>query len=85
MDRKQAVALKYEKQRDKAPRIVAKGAGEVAKAMIATAKQNQVPVLQNEDVVAGLMHLELDAVIPEELYLPIAEILAYVYKNRDQK
>ncbi len=82
MAQKRAVALRYEQHQDNAPKIVAKGAGDVAEAIIAAANDNQVPVLSNDGLVNSLIGLELDSVIPEELYQVVAEILAYVYRNR---
>lgn len=80
MKAKKAVALKYEQQSDVAPRVVAKGAGEVAQAMIRLAREGNVQVLEDEVLTSALMALELDAVIPEELYAVVAEVLAFVYK-----
>jgi len=81
MQSKRAIALRYEKQTDAAPRIVAKGAGAVADAIIATASQHEVPVLENLPLVDALMTLQLDAVIPEDLFEAVAAILAFVYRK----
>lgn len=80
MSRKRAVALRYRTERDRAPRVVAKGAGPVAEAIVQAAKSNQVEVMENDALVQSLMQLEIDDVIPEELYTAVAEILAYVYR-----
>ncbi len=79
---KKAVALRYEQHKDSAPRIVAKGAGEVAQAIIQAAKEGNVPVLKQNALVESLISLELDSVIPEELYQVVAEVLSYVYQAR---
>jgi flagellar biosynthesis protein len=79
MQSKKAIALRYEKQRDAAPRIIAKGAGDVAQAILRSAENHDVPVMQNESLVGALLNLELGSVIPEELYRAVAEVLAYVY------
>lgn len=79
---KRAVALRYEHQRDAAPRVVAKGAGEVAEAIIRMADDASVKVLEDKSLVDSLIHLELDSVIPEELYTVVAEVLAIVYKDK---
>jgi len=84
MSRKRAIALRYQAERDRAPRVVAKGAGAVAQALIDRGAQHQVPILQNDALVTSLMHLEVDDVIPEELYGAVAEILAYVYKTANE-
>jgi flagellar biosynthesis protein len=83
MKQKRAVALRYEQHKESAPRIVAKGAGDVAKAMIRVAEEGKVPVLEQSELVDSLISLELDSVIPEELYQAVAQILAYVYQERN--
>jgi flagellar biosynthesis protein len=77
---KRAVALKYEKQSDLAPRVVAKGAGDVAEAILRRAQESHVEIYEDEALTTALMALELDSVIPEELYAVVAEVLAFVYK-----
>ena len=80
---RRAIALRYEKNRDAAPRVVAKGAGEVAKAIIQTASNSHVPVMENQPLVDSLIQLEVGSVIPEELYTVVAELLAYVYQHKN--
>ena len=76
------MALHYEKQTDMAPRVVAKGAGEVAEAIIRMAQSANVTVYENQSLTEALMQLEVDHVIPKELYQVVAEVLAYVYRVR---
>ena len=64
----QAVALKYDMERDTAPKVVAKGRGHVAENILAAAQKNAVPVYQNKTLVNMLMALEIDREIPPELY-----------------
>ncbi|WAH35439.1 EscU/YscU/HrcU family type III secretion system export apparatus switch protein [Alicyclobacillus dauci] len=85
MTTRRAVALRYEKQREEAPRIVAKGAGEVADAIIRTASSHEVPVMENKELVDALISLEIDSVIPAELYQAVAEVLAYVYQYGNRR
>lgn len=75
----QAIALAYETG-DFAPKVVAKGRGLVAEQIIAKAKEHQVFVHESKDLVALLMQVDLDHYIPPELYLAIAEILAWLYR-----
>lgn len=75
-----AVALKYEAERDNAPKVIAKGRGHVAEHILETAQKNSVPVYQDKTLVNMLMALEIDREIPPELYKAIAEVMAYVYK-----
>ena len=77
---KQAVALKYDSQKDTAPRVVAKGKGHTAEHILEAAQKNSVPVYQNKTLVNMLMALDIDREIPPELYKAIAEVMAYVYK-----
>jgi flagellar biosynthesis protein len=79
--RRKAVALRYEAQRDAAPRVVAKGAGRVAEALLAAAGEAGVPVKQHPALAEALFALELDEIIPPELYRAVAEVLAVVYRT----
>jgi len=75
----QAIALAYESG-DYAPKVVAKGKGLIAEQIIARAKEHKVFVHESKDLVALLMQVDLDDHIPPELYLAIAEILAWLYR-----
>jgi flagellar biosynthesis protein len=77
--KQKAVALAYGTG-DYAPRVVAKGSGLIAEQIIALAKENQVFVHESKDLVALLMQVDLDQHIPPELYMAIAEILAWLYR-----
>ena len=77
---KKAVALKYDMEKDRAPRVVAKGKGHVAQNILAAGQKSAVPVYQNKTLVNMLMALEIDREIPPELYKAIAEVMAYVYR-----
>ncbi|MBR2214285.1 MAG: EscU/YscU/HrcU family type III secretion system export apparatus switch protein [Selenomonadaceae bacterium] len=76
----EAVALKYDAEKDRAPKVVAKGRGHVAENILAAAQKNAVPVYQNKTLVNMLMALDIDREIPPELYRAIAEVMAYVYQ-----
>ena len=75
-----AVAVRYDVEKDRAPRVTAKGRSLVADRILAEAKKNGIPVYQNKSLVNMLMALELDREIPPELYRTVAEVLAYVYR-----
>ena len=77
---KTAVAIRYDKDREQAPRIIAKGKGFLAQQIIDAAKAYGVPVYQNQSVASLLMAVELDQEIPPDLYQAVANVLAYVYK-----
>lgn len=77
--RQMAVALAYHGQ-DTAPKVVAKGRGLIAEAIIERAKESGVFVHESEDMVGLLMQVELDQQIPPQLYLAVAELLAWLYR-----
>ncbi len=74
-----AVALHYEKPG--APRVVAKGRGEIGQAIIDTAKAHGVPLKQNPALAEALSTIELDEQIPEALYRAVAEVLAFILRT----
>ncbi|MCX5772743.1 MAG: EscU/YscU/HrcU family type III secretion system export apparatus switch protein [Candidatus Hydrogenedentes bacterium] len=78
--RRHAVALRYNVQKDAAPRVVAKGAGLLADRIIEVARENGVHVHEDAQMVAVLAKVKLDSPIPEELYRAVAEVLAFVYR-----
>jgi flagellar biosynthesis protein len=75
-----AVALKYNKGIDKAPRVTAKGKGYIAQKIIALAKEHDIPIKEDPDLVHVLSELDLHQEIPPELYMVVAELLAFVYR-----
>jgi flagellar biosynthesis protein len=77
---KKAVALKYQMFEDNAPYIVAKGHGIIAEKIIELAKQNNIPIQEDADLITVLSKIEIMQEIPMELYKVVAEILAYVYR-----
>ena len=79
-DRRAAAALRYKQDEDPAPRLVAKGAGKIAEKIIEAAKAAGVPIHENPDLLALLMTLNIDEVIPPEMYVAVAEVLAFIYR-----
>lgn len=75
-----AVALAYEQGGASAPRLVAKGADEVAARIRDVAGENRVPIVSNPPLARALFKLELDTEIPPEHYQAVAEIIAYVWR-----
>lgn len=75
--RRRAVALAYREQ-EGAPRVVAKGYGELAERIIAEAGRQGVYVHDAPELVGLLMQLDLDQHIPARLYQAIAELLVWV-------
>lgn len=77
---RKAVALRYDPEGDTAPRVIAKGDRLLAERIIETARQNNVPVHEDPDLVSILSALDINREIPDTLYRAVAEVLAYVYR-----
>lgn len=78
-DLKSAVALAYS-QGDAAPRVVAKGRGLVAEQIITRAQEHGVYVHESPELVSLLLQIDLDQRIPPQLYVAVAELLAWIYR-----
>ncbi len=76
---KTAVALAY-READAAPRIVAKGRGLIAEEIIARAREHGVYVHESPELVALLSQVDVDDRIPSQLYVAVAELLAWIYR-----
>lgn len=63
-----------------APRVTAAGSGPVADRILEIARDHGVPLREDPDLVAALATLDLDALIPVELYDVIAQVLAWAYR-----
>ncbi len=77
---KKAAALKYDPGRDRAPRVLAAGTGEVAARIIREAEEHGVPIYEDAALAAALVRLPVGGEIPPELYLAVAEVLSYIYR-----
>ena len=78
-DSKKAVAIKYNKDKDDAPKLVAKGRDYISERIIEIAKENNVPIYPDRNLVQVLDALDLDFEIPPELYRAVAEVLVFIY------
>lgn len=78
-ERSLAVALAYAPG-DAAPRVVAKGRGLIAEAIIARAREHEIYVHESPEMVSLLMQVDLDDRIPPQLYVAVAELLAWLYR-----
>lgn len=75
-----AVAIKYDKDTNEAPVVVAKGADYLAQKIKDRARENAIEIVENKPLARMLYHnVEIGAEIPPELYQMVAEVLAYVY------
>jgi flagellar biosynthesis protein len=81
----QAVALKYKPTSDNAPRVVAKGRGKTAERIIEIARDHNIYIHNDPDLIEILSHLDLNEEIPPELYVVVAELLAFVYSLNSAK
>jgi flagellar biosynthesis protein len=79
-EKKQAIALSYDANVHEAPVVVAKGKGYVAEAIIAAAKQHGIPIQEDPSLVQLLSELEVNEMIPEDLYALVAELFAFIYR-----
>ncbi len=79
-DRQQAVALRYQPERDRAPKLVAKGQGYLAEKILELARQHHIPVREDKNLLQILSRLDLNQEIPAEVYKAVAEILAFIYR-----
>ncbi len=76
-----AVALKYEENLQKAPKVVAKGKGHLAEKIIQKAAELDVPIFQNEALASSLLSVEIDEQIPAALYQAVVEVFVWLMKN----
>lgn len=83
--RKKAAALKYRPEQDNAPKVTAKGTGLIAEKIIDIARKHGIPVKDDPDLVEVLSRLDLDEEIPPELYVIVAELLAFIYSLNRKK
>jgi len=74
---RQAIALKYDGSH--APTLTAKGDEELAEEILRIARESAVPIYENAELVRLLARMELGDSIPQELYLTIAEIIAFAW------
>lgn len=82
---KKAVALEYDEKKDFAPKVIAKGERETAKAIIKIAKDNNIPIKKDEDLISMLSQIELNEEIPTELYKAVAEVFSFIYGIENEK
>ena len=78
-ERRAAVALAYAEDTS-APKVVAKGRGLIAQAIIERARESGIYVHESPELVGVLMQVDLDQQIPPQLYVAVAEVLAWVFR-----
>ncbi len=78
-----AVALKYERGKDNAPRVVAKGKDFIAQKIKDIARKHDVPIVEDPPLARALYSsVEVGSIIPEKFYVAIAKILARIYREK---
>ncbi len=75
-----ACALRYDRSRDSAPRVMTKGWGRFAERIIAEARKAGVPLREDTVLVRLLAAIDIAEEIPEELFRPVAELVVAVYR-----
>jgi flagellar biosynthetic protein FlhB len=81
-----AVALSYEHGKSAAPRLVAKGAGEMARKMRQAAGRHNIPIVQNRSLARALYkQVDYDSFVPETFYAQLAKIMVWVYTLREAR
>lgn len=81
---KKALALKYERGKDNAPKLIAKGKGYIADKIMEIAKENNIPVIKDEKLLSAAYNLDIYEEIPPELYKAVAKILVFVEKLKNR-
>ncbi|MDK2879175.1 MAG: flagellar biosynthesis protein [Thermoanaerobacteraceae bacterium] len=81
---KKAAALKYDAEKDAAPRVTALGEGESAQKMLELAREHNIPIYKDPALAEALVKLDIGQEIPPELYRAAAEILAFIYSLEEQ-
>ncbi len=74
---KTAIALYYDG--DDAPRVTARGYGALAEEIIALAGENGIPLHEDAELVEMLAQIDLGEQVPRELYVAVAEVIAFAY------
>ncbi|MBF0380528.1 MAG: EscU/YscU/HrcU family type III secretion system export apparatus switch protein [Magnetococcales bacterium] len=78
--RREAVALRYRKGSDHAPRVTATGKGRIAETIMKKAEEAGVTLMEDPDLVSLLGKVPVGETVPAPLYKAVAEVLAYVYR-----
>jgi len=79
---KKAVALEYDTNAlQGTPKVIASGKNEVAKQIIAKAKEFDVPIFENKELANTLLGVELNQEIPPELYKAVSEVFVWLMKS----
>jgi flagellar biosynthesis protein len=75
-----ATALQYDPEKGGAPRVIASGQRKIAEKILAEARKHNIAIYEDPTLTAALSSVNLGEEIPTELYLVVAEVLAYIYR-----
>lgn len=81
-ERSIATALGYDENGDTAPVVLASGRGKIAEQIIQIARANNVPIHEDVILASTLSKVNINDVIPPELYTVVAQVFAYIYRIR---
>ncbi|MBE2250984.1 MAG: EscU/YscU/HrcU family type III secretion system export apparatus switch protein [Myxococcus sp.] len=84
-DPEMAIALKYDREKDGAPRVIAKGMRLKAEKIKELARAAGVPFMKNTTLAAALYRVDVGQEVPEELYDAVAEVLNFVYALQQEQ
>ncbi|MDU6826498.1 MAG: FlhB-like flagellar biosynthesis protein [Campylobacter sp.] len=85
VSKKKAVALGYNREKNSAPKVLATGSGEIANKIISLAREHEIPIKEDPDLIEILSKVEIDQEIPPNLYKAVAEIFSFLYKVTNKK
>lgn len=81
-----AIAFKYDASKDIAPRVIAKGADELARRIVLVGEQNNIFVQEDPELTRAIYAVvEIGDIIPYEFYNAIADLLAFVYRLKNSQ
>jgi len=80
-----AIAIKYDKEKDTAPRVVAKGMRLKAEKIREIAREYKIPIMKNIPLANALYRIDVGQEVPEELYDAVAEVLNFVYALQQEQ
>lgn len=83
LDQKVAITLEYDGE--SAPKVTAKGSGTLAEQIIKVAKENNIPITEDHELVQLLAQVELDQEIPELLYEAVVQVLIFAYQLSEKE
>jgi flagellar biosynthesis protein len=76
---RRATALRYDRDKDGAPQVIATGSGLIAERIVEIAREQGLPVREDPALAEALSRLELEQEIPPELFVAVAEVLVWAY------